>query len=322
MVNNIFSVTHQGFDALAIAVFRYQYQHNPVYQQWVNLLNIIPAAVTSPGEIPFMPVSFFKTHKVYAAAEPPDITFESSGTTQSSNSQHHVRHLDLYMKSCIKGFEELYGDLANYAILGLLPSYLERKGSSLVVMVEEFIKRSNDARSGFYLYEHDRLSHTLRELESEQKKTLLIGVTFGLLDFVAQYPLRLRYTIVMETGGMKGRRKEMIRSEVHDILRKGFATDNVHSEYGMTEMLSQAYSMGNGLFKPVPWLKVLVRDEEDPLSISGIGRGIINIIDLANVYSCSFLATDDAGLIYPDGTFEVLGRVDNSDIRGCSLMLA
>ncbi len=322
IVNNIFSVTEPGFDERAIAVFRYQYQCNPVYKQWVDSFAIDPATVTSITAIPFMPVSFFKTHRVYASAEPPQITFESSGTTQTNNSLHHVKSLDLYVESCIKGFQRFYGDIANLTILGLLPSYLERKGSSLVIMVEELIKRSADDRSGFYLYDHDQLARTLVSLEDEGKKTLLIGVTFGLLDFAEQYSLQLHSTAVMETGGMKGRRKEMIRAEVHDILKQRFNIGSVHSEYGMTEMLSQAYSAGNGLFTPVSWMKVLVRDEEDPLSIAESGRGIINIIDLANIYSCSFLATDDAGIVYPNGSFEVLGRVDHSDIRGCSLMLA
>jgi hypothetical protein len=221
----------------------------------------------------------------------------------------------------LKGFEKCYGNPKEWCVLGLLPSYLERKNSSLIFMVDELIKQGNNVNSNFYLYEFEKLQNVLKQLEEQQQKTLLIGVTFALLDFAQQFPTHLKNTIVMETGGMKGRKKEMTRDEVHEILCKYFYVDKIHSEYGMTELLSQAYSAGNGKFYCPSWMKVLVRDEEDPLMIKESGRGVLNVIDLANVYSCSFIATDDAGIVYEDGSFEVYGRIDNSDIRGCSLMV-
>ena len=218
-------------------------------------------------------------------------------------------------------FEKAYGPVHEYCILALLPAYLERANSSLVLMADEFIKRSSHAQSGFYLYNYPALAETLVMLEEQKQKTLLLGVTFALLDFAEQFPISLKNTIVMETGGMKGRRKEMIREEVHTVLKKAFGGSSIHSEYGMTELLSQAYSKGEGIFECPPWMKILVREEDDPFAVTDrAGRGVINIIDLANIYSCSFISTDDAGQLYADGKFEVLGRIDNSDIRGCSLM--
>lgn len=222
----------------------------------------------------------------------------------------------------MKAFELFYGPVSEWCIIGLLPSYLERSNSSLVVMADELIRRSGHASSGFYLYEHEKLAGVLQDLESKHQKTLLIGVTFGLLDFAEQFPMPLKHTIIMETGGMKGRREEMTRQEVHDILKKAFQLDAIHSEYGMTELLSQGYSTGEGIFLTPPWMKVSVRLEDDPLDVRSSGTGIINVIDLANIYSCCFIATEDVGRVYENGSFEVQGRVDNSDIRGCSLMIA
>ena len=320
IVNNIFNET-QNFADKAKQVFQFQYAYNKVYRSWNEIINKDIAHPFSLSNIPFLPVSFFKTHKIACGEFEPQIIFESSGTTQSIRSRHFVKDIALYQKSFLRSFELFYGDVKDWCIIGLLPSYLERKNSSLVMMVDELIKQSNDKRSGFYLYEFDKLKKVLTQLESQHQKTLLIGVTFALLDFAEQYPMQLDNTIVMETGGMKGRRKEMIRDEVHSILRIHLGIKKVHSEYGMTELLSQAYSKGEGRFYCPPWMKVMVRDEEDPMLVKEYGRGVLNVIDLANIYSCSFIATDDVGTVYKDGSFEVHGRMDNSDIRGCSLMV-
>lgn len=320
-VNNIFSVTSQTFNEFALKAFNYQYKYNAVYNAWVKALCIQAHSVQSINDIPFLPVSFFKTHKVVTADFKPEIIFESSGTSQTLNSKHLIKDAELYRRSFINGFLHFYGDIKDWCIVGLLPAYLERNASSLVMMVDELIKLSGHEQSGFYLYDFSKLANVLQKLESRRQKTLLIGVTFALVDFAEQFPMELKHTIVMETGGMKGRRKEMIRNEVHEILNERLGIKKVHSEYGMTELLSQAYSYGDGIFKPVPWMKILLRDDDDPISIQQNGRGVINVIDLANIDSCCFLATDDIGTLYEDGKFEVLGRFDNSDIRGCSLLV-
>ena len=321
IVNNIFSVSRDSFHQQALSTFRYQYAKNKIYRLWVDALNTNIDEVTNFSKIPFLPVSFFKYHDVVTGTFEPEVIFASSGTTGTVNSKHVVKHLGLYERSFTEGFKHFYNDPGRWCIIGLLPSYLERKGSSLITMVEELIKLSGHRKSGFYLDEFERLAHVLKNLEAQKQKTLLIGVTFALLDFAEQYSMPLEHTVIMETGGMKGRRREMIREEIHSFLQKQFKTSAIHSEYGMTELLSQGYSFGKGVFNTVPWMKVLVRDEDDPLLIAEKGRGLINIIDLANVHSCSFIATDDVGRIYEDGSFEVLGRRDNSDIRGCSLMV-
>jgi hypothetical protein len=273
-------------------------------------------------QIPFLPISFFKTHAVRSGNFIPEAVFESSGTTQTGNSRHEVKELGLYKRSFKAGFEHFYGPVSDWCILGLLPAYLERSNSSLVVMADELIRLSGHPGSGFYLYEHDKLYQVLRDLEHQGQKTLLLGVSFALLDFAENYSLSLKNTIVMETGGMKGRRKETTRPELHEFLTQRLGLGVIHAEYGMTELLSQAYSAGNGLFKAVPWMKTLVRNEDDPFDVREHGAGILNIIDLANIWSCSFIASDDAGKVHCDGSFEVSGRVDNSDIRGCSLLVA
>ncbi|MCW3081834.1 acyl transferase [Segetibacter sp.] len=321
IVNNILSVSQDTFGAHALDIFQFQYQQNIVYKNWVDALRIDIKKVTEFAHIPFLPVSFFKTHKVVTGPIEPELVFESSGTTRTANSRHFVKEPKLYTESFTEGFRKFYGDPKDWCIIGLLPSFLERKGSSLIMMVEELIRISGHNKSGFYLYEFEKLASVLQDLEDRKQKTLLIGVTFALLDFADQFPIKLKYTTVMETGGMKGRRKEMVREEVHAILQQRLGVPTVHSEYGMTELLSQGYSFGEGIFNTVPWMKVLVRDEDDPLLITGKGRGLINVIDLANIYSCSFIATDDVGRIFEDGSFEVVGRRDNSDIRGCSLMV-
>jgi hypothetical protein len=288
----------------------------------------LPGDVKKITQIPFLPISFFKTHQVTTTEFNPEAVFESSGTTQTSRSRHFVKYLDLYKKSFLKAFNLFYGDPEEWCIIGLLPSYLERNTSSLVAMAEELIRKSADARSGFYLTEYSALHKKLMELENEKQKTLLIGVTFALLDFAWKHPVKLKHTIVMETGGMKGRKDELTRQQVHEMLMNQMGVPVVHSEYGMTELLSQSYSKSNGLFSSPPWMRILLRNEDDPFTIqedfisirSEPITGVINVIDLANIYSCAFIATDDLGKLHHDGSFEVLGRLDHSDIRGCNLM--
>ncbi|MEQ1677910.1 MAG: acyl transferase [Chitinophagaceae bacterium] len=319
--HKIFNGKKDSFNALAMEVFAFQHRQNGVYRAYADALGINPATVQHMDQIPFLPIRFFKSHEVKTTEFEPELVFESSGTTGMINSRHLVKSAALYEESFTKGFEATYGPVSDWCIIGLLPSYIERSNSSLVYMTDKLIQHSGHPQSGFYLEGYDKLFTTLATLESQQQKTLVIGVTFALLDFAEQYQLPLRYTTLMETGGMKGRRKEMVRPEVHAKLQRSFGPAAIHSEYGMTELLSQAYSKGEGLFHCPPWMKVLVRDEEDPLQLKTSGSGVINIIDLANIYSCAFIATDDVGKCYPDGSFEVLGRMDGSDMRGCGLMV-
>ncbi|MBX5439227.1 MAG: acyl transferase [Thermoflavifilum sp.] len=320
---HIFSSAPASFEANAIALFHYQYQTVTPYRAFVDQLGIKPKAVKHITEIPFLPVSSFKFHAVVDTQDTlPETYFESSTTTGITPSRHYIRDLNVYRKSLIKGFELFYGPLSQYAILGLLPHYLERPHSSLIFMVREWMQASAHPENGFYLSDMESLSHTLKSLESRQQPTILLGVTFALLDFAAQYPMPLRHTLVMETGGMKGRRREMIREEVHLHLQEAFRVNCVHAEYGMAELLSQAYAPCKGRFACPPWMRVLVRDSYDPLEVKTEGQGLLNIIDLANVHSCAFLATDDVGRVYADATFEVLGRQDASEWRGCNLLVA
>lgn len=325
--NRLFAASAANFNELAVELFNYQYQSNGVYRQYCDALKINTDAVDSLQKIPFLPISFFKTHKVTSGEFEGGTIFESSGTTGSVNSKHYVKDLDLYRESFTTCFEKFYGPPRDKCILGLLPSYLERKNSSLVMMVESLIAAGENPLSGFYLYDHEKLHRTLMHNELLKIPTLLIGVTYALLDFAEKYPMQLRHTIVMETGGMKGRREEMTRQEVHAQLMESLGLSLVHSEYGMTELLSQAYSKGDGIFHCPGWMKVVLRDEDDPFKVSMAPgnnsrsvTGVINIIDLANIYSCAFIATDDIGRLHANESFEVLGRIDNSDIRGCSLM--
>ena len=325
--HKMFNVSPGDFEGLALEAFQFQYLQNPVYRQYVDALRIDVSAIRSREAIPFLPIRFFKSHIVTTGNFTPAVIFESSGTTTTVNSRHYVKDAELYRQSFLKAFKIFNGPLQEWCILGLLPSYLERNNSSLVFMVNEFIHQSAHPLSGFYLDDFGALQKTLDELERTGQRTLLIGVTFALLDFAEKFPQYLHHIRVMETGGMKGRRKEMIRAEVHAQLRKAFTLQAIHSEYGMTELLSQAYSPGDGFFSCPPWMQVLLRDEEDPLTIKAFNNnkrtaisGAINIIDLANIDSCCFIATDDAGRLHADGRFEVLGRMDNSDLRGCSLL--
>ncbi len=290
----------------------WQAAHNPVYKQWVEL--------NKSTAIPFLPISFFKTQDIFIGEKPVNL-FESSGTTQDVKSNHWVQDLSLYEASFLKGFELFYGKPADYCIIGLLPSYLERKHSSLVYMVDKLIKVSGHAQSGFYLDDFTKLNEVLQDLEKQNQKVWFIGVSFALTDFAIAYPQKLKSTIVLETGGMKGRKEELTRNELHHLLREHLGTSTIHSEYGMTELLSQAYAIKEGVFKCPPWMKVMVAEEEDPTAIKETGRGVLHIIDLANIYSCSFIATEDIGEVFEDGSFTVLGRLDASARRGCSLLV-
>jgi len=316
---------NSSFEENALRIFQLQSRQNEVYREYVDLLGTDRDAVHSLQNIPFLPIGFFKSRPVMTGSFVPEAWFESSGTTGQVNSRHYVRDLGLYRESLLRGFRKFYGEPSDWCIIGLLPSYLERQHSSLVMMVDNLVKMSGCPHSGFYLYDHDRLNATLLELEQKGRKTLLIGVTFALLDLAERYRFPLRHTVVMETGGMKGRREEMTREQVHALLMDAFSLHSVHSEYGMTELLSQAYSKGDGIFHPSDTMRILMREEDDPFSVRDrseeVVSGIINVIDLANIDSCSFIATDDAGRLYPDGSFEVTGRVDQADIRGCSLMV-
>ena len=324
----IFSTTAAGFEQWALEIFQYQYRENPVYHDYTKAIGLNAGSVNAIAKIPFLPAGFFKTHEVKTGLFEPEKIFESSGTTQTISSKHYVESTALYIESFTRCFEIFYSHPAQWCIIGLLPSYLERTNSSLAFMVNELIRQSGHPQSGFYLDDYKKLAATLKSLEKQKQKTLLLGVTFALLDFAEKFPMDLKFTTVMETGGMKGRRQEMTRMEVHEILKQAFRQDEIHSEYGMTELLSQAYSKKDGIFQCPPWMKVMIRDEEDPLTISTPRfetvapiAGAINIIDLANVHSCSFIATDDVGKLNADGSFEVLGRMDGSDLRGCSLMV-
>lgn len=316
--NEIF-VTGKSFTTQSLQIYEYQLQQNLVYKHWCRLV----CKNDSPDEIaniPFLPVSFFKTHQVISGTANESIIFESSGTTKSNTSRHSVPDISLYENSFLKAFQIFYGAPENWCVLALLPAYLERKNSSLVYMANALISQSAHPDSGFFLYDFAALNLRIQRLEQAGTPTLLLGVSFALLDFAEAYPQNLLHTVVMETGGMKGRKKEIIRAELHEKLCKGFGVTKIHSEYGMTELLSQAYSDGNGRYQCPPWMRVLIRNEDDPFDVREVGKGLINIIDHANLDSCSFISTDDAGVVYEDGSFEILGRSDNSDIRGCSLL--
>lgn len=321
--SDIFSISNnKQFEKIALKVFRFQYDNNSVYREFCQFLNVEKQQVKSLQQIPFLPIQFFKSHEVLSSTEKIQETFTSSGTTGMSTSRHFVTDITLYEESYRKGFAQFYGNIENYAVLALLPSYLEREGSSLIYMVDDLIKLSNHPESGFYLNNYDDLIQKLLQLDKAGENIILIGVTYALLDLIEKQQFHLKNTIIMETGGMKGKRKEMIREELHELLCKGFGVNAIHSEYGMTELLSQAYSLGNGIFECPNWMQVLIRDTEDALSYVENGKtGGINVIDLANINSCSFIATQDLGKKQPNNSFEVLGRFDNSDIRGCNLMV-
>jgi len=318
----IFSIaSQQDFDRIALSVFRYQFKQVETYRNYALLLGKTPAKVQTVAEIPFLPIEFFKKFPIISSEKKPAISFTSSGTTGSITSEHLVADLSIYRRSFLTGFRHFYGDPSDFTILALLPSYLEREGSSLVYMADALINETNDENSGFYLYELEALVQKLAQLDSTGKPIILLGVSYALLDLIDQGSFQLKNTIIMETGGMKGKRKEMIKEALHEQLKIGFGVKEIHSEYGMTELLSQAYSKGNGHFSCPPWMQVFTRDTEDPLTIIHGKTGGINVIDLANLYSCSFIATQDLGKIDGRDSFEILGRFDTSDIRGCNLMV-
>ena len=320
---DIFTISNQKqFEKIALKVFRFQYENNLVYREFCDFLKTDVQRVKKIQQVPFLPIQFFKSHPVVSNSDPIQTIFSSSGTTGMITSKHLVTDVTLYEESYRKGFSEFYGNIENYVVLALLPSYLERDGSSLIYMVEDLIKLSNHPESGFYLHNHEDLIKKLIELENAGQNVILIGVTYALLDLIEKEKFQLQNTIIMETGGMKGKRKEMIREELHEQLSNGFGVSAIHSEYGMTELLSQAYSLGNGVFECPSWMQILIRDTEDALTYIPQGKtGGINVIDLANINSCSFIATQDLGKKYSNNSFEVLGRFDNSDIRGCNLMV-
>jgi phenylacetate-coenzyme A ligase PaaK-like adenylate-forming protein len=331
--SDIFTISGQKqFEKVALKVFRHQYENNKAYREFCDFLNVDVQEIKSLEKIPFLPIGFFKSHDIISddtqggaeqrEANPIQGTFTSSGTTGMTTSRHLITDISLYEESYRRAFAQFYGNIEDYAVLALLPSYLEREGSSLIYMVDDLIKLSRNPHSGFYLNNQDELAEKLTTLDNSGQNVLLVGVTYALLDLVESRNFNLQNTIIMETGGMKGRRKEMIREELHEVLCKGFGVSAIHSEYGMTELLSQAYSLGDGIFECPDWMQILVRDTEDALSYVSYGKtGGINVIDLANINSCSFIATQDLGKKYADGSLEVLGRFDNSDIRGCNLMV-
>lgn len=320
---DIFSIkTADEFNACAISIFKHQVKNCQVYADYIHHLKIDTEKIEHITQIPFLPISFFKTHRVLSNQDSVEVTFSSSGTTGMVQSSHHVTDVKLYERSYLQAFDSFYGDVSKFCFLALLPSYQQRSGSSLIYMVNDLIEKSMHPQSGYFLYNHEDLFNTLIDLKEKNQPTVLIGVTYALLDFIEQYDIDFPELIVMETGGMKGKRKEMVREELHEQLTNGFGVSSIHSEYGMTELLSQAYSLGNGIFNCPKWMEVLIRDTNDPLSLIQNGKtGGINVIDLANVNSCSFIATQDLGRINSDGSFEVLGRFDNADIRGCNLLV-
>lgn len=326
--NRIFNVNQDNFEALSIEVFNYQYAHNAIYRKYCDLTIRDISTINGLHEIPFLPIQFFKTQQITTGNFEAEAVFESSGTTGSINSKHYVKDLNWYTKSFLNGFDLFYGNIEEYCILGLLPSYLERKNASLVYMVDVLIKKSKNELSGFHLYDHKKLHEIIKSNEENKQKTLLIGVSYALLDFAENFPMKLNNTNVMETGGMKGKREEMTKQALHHALINRFEVAQIHSEFGMTELLSQAYSSGNGIFSTPPWMKILMRTEDNPLQTlpnalkeHETQRGVVNVIDLANIDSCSFIATEDTGINYDDGRFEITGRLNNSDIRGCGLMI-
>jgi len=321
--SNIFTIqTPKQFEYKALEVFNYQAKNNAVYKEFLHLLKTDVSSINKIEKIPFLPIQFFKSHKVVSNFNNIEQTFLSSGTTGSIPSKHFITDIKVYEKSFLGAFYHFFGDIKDYTILALLPSYLERGGASLVYMVDSLITKSVNKNSGFYLHNMDKLAEILKNLDKKENKILLIGVSYALLDLLEKYNFKLLNTLVLETGGMKGRRKEMIKKELHQQLKQGFGVTKIYSEYGMTELLSQAYSMGNELFKTPPWMKIIIRDTEDPFAILPHNKaGGINIIDLANYNSCSFIATQDLGKTYGANCFEILGRFDNSDIRGCNLMV-
>ncbi|MDX2444766.1 MAG: acyltransferase [Bacteroidales bacterium] len=311
------------FNSLALEIFHLQANENEVYKNYINYLKINSLDIKELKDIPFLPIQFFKSQRVITGNKEPQTIFTSSGTSGTGTSRHYLTDLSLYNESFLSSFQAFYGNPDEFYILALLPSYLERSGSSLIFMVNELIKKSQSNISGFYLDEHDKLIENLQHLKKKNdRKILLLGVSFALLDMIENETIDLSNVIIMETGGMKGRKEEITREELHKILSKKMNIPAIHSEYGMTELLSQAYSSGSGIFQSPPWMRILIRDPYDPFQIFSVGRsGGINIIDLANINSCAFIETQDLGKLHGTNQFEVLGRFDRSEIRGCNLLV-
>ena len=317
----IFHANEKSFEHLALEIFCFQFSNNEVYRSYCRLLGKNPDTVHTVTDIPFLPIEFFKTNNIITGNLLAQKVFSSSGTTGEQPSRHFVNDLELYEESYLRTFKLFFGEPAEYCILALLPSYLERSDSSLVYMVNGLMTASGHRDNEFYLYNQQELYEKLLHLETGNQKTILIGVTFALLDFAEKFPMPLHHTIIVETGGMKGRREEITREELHIVLQRAFHSQKIFSEYGMTELLSQAYSLSDGKFHTPPWMKIFVRDLNDPLRLIGENTtGAISIIDLANLDSCCFIATSDLGKVNDDGSFEVRGRMDYSDVRGCNLM--
>lgn len=314
--------TEYDFNQQCLETYQFQSQHCKIYRDYIRILGKEKAVIEHYTEIPFLPIEFFKTQQVITGGMEAEMVFSSSGTTGMLTSKHFVADLNIYEHTFRRIFEDFYGPLSNIAVLALLPSYLERSGSSLIYMVDDLMKQSDQPESNYFLYNHQELYETLVRLKNKGTKTILFGVTYALLDFIEQYAFDFPELIIMETGGMKGKRREMVKQEIHQLLEKAFGVVGIHSEYGMTELLSQGYSSGQGIFQLPKWMKILIRDTNDPLSLIPSNKsGGINVIDLANRYSCSFIATQDLGKVHADGSFEILGRFDQSDIRGCNLLV-
>lgn len=318
IISNSFS-----FDEMAFSVFHFQYKYNHIYRQFIDLSKININEINHVHDIPFLPIQLFKSHKIYIAPTEPNLYFESSGTTQTIQSKHFIYDIDLYIESFVNGFTQFFGAPSDYNIIALLPNYLERQHSSLVFMVEYLMQQSNSEFSGFFLHDFDPLNQLLQKSKQNNRKTILFGVTYALLDFAAAFPQNLSDCIIIETGGMKGKRKEMTKEEVHATLKQSFNINAIGAEYGMTELLSQAYSLKDGNYICSNTMRVFCRDIYNPKEIIGSNkRGVINVIDLCNLYSCSFISTQDIGIVHDDESFEILGRLDNSDVRGCNLMFS
>jgi phenylacetate-coenzyme A ligase PaaK-like adenylate-forming protein len=324
LIKQLFNIqSDEEFVQIALQLFHLQYNRNKIYREFCDLLKVNPTEITSLDKIPFLPIEFFKSEQVITGDFTPAQTFLSSGTTGQNQSKHFVKDIAVYEESFVKGFNQFYGDVEDYCFLALLPSYMEREGSSLIYMTEYLVKHSNHPLSGFYLDEYDKLIETIQQLKKTNQKIVLLGVSFALLDFAEKYQVDLSDVIIMETGGMKGRRKELTRAELHQIYKERFNVSVIHSEYGMTELLSQAYSFGEGIYQSPNWMKVLIRDINDPFTFLPTQKtGGVNVIDLANINSCAFIATQDLGKKNNDNSFEILGRFDNSDLRGCNLLIS
>lgn len=322
-IETIFDInSNLEFNEKALKIFHWQAKNIPVYKEYIASLELNPENINTIEKIPFLPIQFFKSREVIEKGKTAEVIFKSSGTSETGRSQHFVADLNLYQQSFMQGFDLAYGNIHNTCVIALLPNYLEQGDSSLIYMIGSLIEQSGHSKSGFYLNDKNELLTTLSELKKSNTKILLIGVTYALLDFIEQQKIDFENLIIMETGGMKGRRKEIVREELHALLCEGFGVSKIHSEYGMTELLSQAYSNGEGIFKTPPWMKILTREISDPLSLCKENKtGGVNVIDLANISSCCFIGTQDLGKTLGDNQFEIIGRFDNSDTRGCNLMI-